>query len=183
MAPECYELDAALLARPGNDEIQLAGTLSRNTGKSPLRRIVVPYANSSSLKRLDLNTSTASRLSMPIPKSFRSRRTNLLFQAVTSKSRQLASLSSTATRPAADTGVAQLVSSRESNTVDAASKARSRCERGSTHCYSAARNCRTPGGSLFPFASNWLTCHICVSDNVPLNAGIPVSRMPFATFQ
>jgi len=65
----------------------------------------------------------------------------------------------------------------------AASKAHSRCERGDPYCYSAARNCRTACGSLFPFASNWLTCHICVSDNVPVNAGIPVNRMPFATFQ
>lgn len=68
-------------------------------------------------------------------------------------------------------------------TASAASKARSRCEPGSTYYYSAARNCRTACGSLFPFASNWLTCHICVSDNVPVNAGIPVNRMPFATFQ
>jgi len=42
---------------------------------------------------------------------------------------------------------------------------------------------RTAGGNLSEFASRRLTCHICSGVNEPLNPGIPVSRMPLATFQ
>jgi len=39
------------------------------------------------------------------------------------------------------------------------------------------------GSGLSAFASRMLTCHICISLSTSLNEGIPVSRMPLATFQ
>jgi hypothetical protein len=41
----------------------------------------------------------------------------------------------------------------------------------------------TVAGSLLAFDRRRLTCHICSVLKEPLNPGIPVSRMPFATFQ
>ncbi len=41
----------------------------------------------------------------------------------------------------------------------------------------------TESGILSEFASNTLTCQICVSVKRPLNPGIPVNRMPFSAFQ
>src|SRR5271165_573677 len=38
-------------------------------------------------------------------------------------------------------------------------------------------------GNLSALASNRLTCHICVVESVLLNPGIPVMRIPPATFQ
>ena len=42
---------------------------------------------------------------------------------------------------------------------------------------------RTVGGNLSVFAKRSETCHICSLLNEPVNPGIPVKRMPFATFQ
>jgi hypothetical protein len=41
----------------------------------------------------------------------------------------------------------------------------------------------TDSGISFACATNWLTCQSCVSLSLDLNAGMPDSRMPFATFQ
>ena len=41
----------------------------------------------------------------------------------------------------------------------------------------------TEGGSLSAFASSSEICHISVGDRLALKPGIPVSRIPFATFQ
>ena len=41
----------------------------------------------------------------------------------------------------------------------------------------------TDSGSAFLLANNSLTCQIAVSGTNPLNAGMPVSRIPFSTFQ
>lgn len=41
----------------------------------------------------------------------------------------------------------------------------------------------TLAGSLSAFASSRLICHICLSDKELVNPGIPVKRIPFATFQ
>jgi len=43
--------------------------------------------------------------------------------------------------------------------------------------------CFTASEILSAFASSRLTCHICVSLRLPLNPGMPVKRIPFATFQ
>src|SRR6267154_990701 len=46
-----------------------------------------------------------------------------------------------------------------------------------------ARAAFTAGEILSAFASNTLTCQICVSLSVSLNAGMPVKRIPFFAFQ
>jgi hypothetical protein len=48
---------------------------------------------------------------------------------------------------------------------------------------SGARDFFTESESLSVFATNNATCQACVSVNAPLNAGIPVRRIPFDTFQ
>src|ERR1700683_741745 len=47
----------------------------------------------------------------------------------------------------------------------------------------AARASATGFGSLSAFATSRLIARICVSDNVERKPGMPVRRMPFATFQ
>ena len=47
----------------------------------------------------------------------------------------------------------------------------------------AAKLSFTDWGSLSALATNKLTCYICVLDNVFSKPGIPVMRMPPATFQ
>ena len=47
----------------------------------------------------------------------------------------------------------------------------------------AARLFFTDAGSLSAFASSNLTCLICVVESVFSNPGIPVMRIPPATFQ
>ena len=39
------------------------------------------------------------------------------------------------------------------------------------------------GSSLSAFFNNKLTCHICASDSTREYEGMPVRRIPFATFQ
>jgi hypothetical protein len=44
--------------------------------------------------------------------------------------------------------------------------------------------CVTVAGiSLLAFFSNWLSCHISVSERLCLNEGIPLRRIPFAIIQ
>jgi hypothetical protein len=42
---------------------------------------------------------------------------------------------------------------------------------------------RTAAGNLSEFARSRVTCHIWSVAKEPLNPGMPVKRMPFATFQ
>lgn len=48
---------------------------------------------------------------------------------------------------------------------------------------SGANTFLAESGSLSALATSNPSCHICVSSNMPLKVGIPVSRIPFFTFQ